>query len=916
MKGSSPLVLLHETQRTVIAESSYYGQRTVDLCGPFRRLYSDGAEAPPLLEQYVDVHRVDALPMPSELLQRLPSGDTTLGQSARSLARLHALLLLTEDPQERLVGRGAITLAHQASLVRHVLESPDLRRVLLADEVGLGKTIEAGLILKALLDQQPGLRILYLAPARLVRNVYQEFRSKLDLNFRQYSADERSQADIRSDPLIVASIHRAVHPANRARVLATDPWDVIVVDECHHVSATGENGQHANEHYDLVRELIDKQATDGRLLLMSGTPHQGSRTRFDNLVSLLLRKGEPRSAIGGRVIFRTKDDVLDWHGEPLFPRRDVRPATIVRLGGAYQQWYEGIARLYDDVSGSVARKRASGWAKSQALQWAASSVNAGLGFLARLAIRRLGWNLENTALRNAVLALRPYKGGKADQRAEEVFSRMTSEIIRQTSDRDIDDMEEISEESWKPSASDIARLLNEGTALLSSNAAGEKWRALRDLLDEAPNEKVVMFAQPVETVAALMTFLEKEYGRRPAVIIGGQSDDERDREIDAFRRPDGPRLLVSSRAGGEGLNLQVARRLVHVDVPWNPMELEQRVGRVHRFGSRQTIIVSTLVVFGTREVDAYRVAREKLSTAFGDLSHDPERFETLFSRVMALIPPQELEEILGHSAPGPISESDSQRLGALIDEGLRRWRDFHDSFSAEKQSIEAMDPGSATWDDLADFLVQHSDAETVTGCTAASFTSVEDEIIVSNAPVRALKIEGRVFTCADLQGAVASDGSGHPVPSLGTNTPVVAEILRASVLAATPTGAAWVRSSPALMDVLKSIEVSTPFGVLVLARQTIRTSKGSATELKTRLVTHVMSATGEATELDANNAAKVLRLLIASQRQREPQSDSVWPERLDAAERDLLPLLGRPSAEELENGIRHAVWPMFAGVIT
>ena len=80
----------------------------------------------------------------------------------------------------------------------------------------------------------------------------------------------------------------------------------------------------------------------------------------------------------------------------------------------------------------------------------------------------------------------------------------------------------------------------------------------------------------------------------------------------AFWRPDGPRFLVSSRAGGEGINLQVARRLVHVDVPWNPMELEQRIGRVHRFGSRRTILVDTLVARESRETHAYQIARKKL----------------------------------------------------------------------------------------------------------------------------------------------------------------------------------------------------------------------------------------------------------------------------------------------------------------
>src|SRR6185369_3720939 len=99
------------------------------------------------------------------------------------------------------------------------------------------------------------------------------------------------------------------------------------------------------------------------------------------------------------------------------------------------------------------------------------------------------------------------------------------------------------------------------------------------------------FAQPIETVTALASWFARKTGHRPAMILGGQSEEERAEQIQRFWDPKGPRFLVSSRAGGEGINLQVARRLVHLDVPWNPMDLEQRVGRVHRFLSKRTIVV-------------------------------------------------------------------------------------------------------------------------------------------------------------------------------------------------------------------------------------------------------------------------------------------------------------------------------------
>src|SRR6185436_16329532 len=165
---------------------------------------------------------------------------------------------------------------------------------------------------------------------------------------------------------------------------------------------------------------------------------------------------------------------------------------------------------------------------------------------------------------------------------------------------------------WRPDPQELRKLLDEGVALHKASPDA-KWEHLAArILEPAGNEKVVLFSQPIETVMALAGFLRRRTGVRPALIVGNQKESDRASEIEAFMRVDGPQYLVSSRAGGEGLNLQVARRLVHVDVPWNPMELEQRIGRVHRFLSKRTIIVDTVVVKDSREVDTYACAREKL----------------------------------------------------------------------------------------------------------------------------------------------------------------------------------------------------------------------------------------------------------------------------------------------------------------
>ncbi len=359
---------------------------------------------------------------------------------------------------------------------------------------------------------------------------------------------------------------------------------------------------------------------------MSGTPHQGSEFQFKNLLKLLSDGGNSTEAANGKVIYRPKDRVRDWKGQPLFPSREIRSATVLQLGEAYESWYNSVGQLYEVVDQTSAAARASGWAKGQALQWTASSVQAGLAFLCRLAIRRLNWTTDNQALSSALKALRPFRGGPTDESLHSLYERFFKQAGAQIlQDGSFDDDEEVRDDIWKPDANTLARLPNQGVDLIHSPAASAKWDALARIIAEAGHEKIVLFAQPVETVSVVAAFLEQRYRQKPAIIIGNQSDDERRVQVASFQAQNGPQFLVSSRAGGEGLNMQSARRLVHLDVPWNPMELEQRVGRIHRFGSRQTIIVETLVAKGSREVDMYRIARERLGLIASQL--DPEQFE-------------------------------------------------------------------------------------------------------------------------------------------------------------------------------------------------------------------------------------------------------------------------------------------------
>ncbi|MCA9604138.1 MAG: DEAD/DEAH box helicase, partial [Myxococcales bacterium] len=456
--------------RLFLRELDDWGLRSYDLVRPPQRFWSDDpARLESLVHPAVDAARARALPTALELLRNVPEGDNLAALSRRSLARLQAWFLIAEDPQRRLESREIATLCHQASLVRHVLDTPDLRRVMIADEVGLGKTIEVGLVLKELLEADPGLRVLYLAPARLVSNVRREL-DRLELAFRSWVAGNEGDATLK-DRRVIASIHRAAHPNHMATFTQTS-WDVLVVDECHHLSDWAKGGGKPVRKYRLVEDLQARLPTNGRLILLSGTPHQGHRDRFTNLVRLLRSDDEPSEALSGRVIYRTKEDVRDWHGGPLFPRRQVNPATVLELSERHESWLRQIHELFEAPEGfGDPQGRAAGWRAGQALQWATSSVQAGLGYLVRQAIRA-GWTMsDQPILRKALEHMRPYRGGDSNESPAALLARITKEVGRQGSAGDVDDIEEDEDdERWRPDPALLGRTLEQAIEILRTEA--------------------------------------------------------------------------------------------------------------------------------------------------------------------------------------------------------------------------------------------------------------------------------------------------------------------------------------------------------------------------------------------------------------------------------------------------------------
>jgi len=906
------MLVRHDNEiRSILRTYEDFGFEVYDLANYPERLLSEDKLGITVIGS-VDKRRVkplDSLAKTGDLY--LQKGLALPSLSKKTLARIHASFLISEDPQRRLDIRKAATLMHQVSLVQHIFDKPELQRVLIGDEVGLGKTIEAGLIVQRILKQNPNHRILYLAPAKLVQNVATEFIDKLDLNARVWIAGSATDARLGSDKLIIASINKAVFGENSTKIIESGPWDVLIVDECHHLSDWGKGGGNPNRAYKLVAQLIKNQHSSGRVILLSGTPHQGSETRFVNILRLLSEDPNNFQGATGRVIFRTKDRILDWRGKPLFPTRQVNPPIAVSMGDDYEDWYYSIANLYQvDTFGSKA-SRAAGWAKGLALQWAASSVEAGLAFLVRLGIRRLNWPCDEPAIQQALPLMRPYRGGSEDQLIHHLYERIKKDIGSTQINPSLDDEESDGileeEDDWRPDPILLRELIFDAIKLLKNKSSTYKWDALLSLIDKHPQEKIVLFAQPIETVMVVAKLLKEKYGERPSIIIGSQKENERKNEVDNFRSTNGPRFLVSSKAGGEGLNLQCSRWLIHLDIPWNPMDLEQRIGRVHRFGSRKTILVDTIVTAGSREVQMYETARRKLAMVAQHM--DPEAFDNLFTRVMSLVPPKELEGVMAASfVKEEYTTSFDQEIGRLVKEGFDTWNQYDSKYREQSQNIRTLDAGLAEWEDIQEYITEYCDAQKVDDVSFTSFDFSNGEIVAVEDSVNAFQIDGEIFSTGDTGGLIPVDQLGKQVKQIGLNSSIIKKQLRKHFDDYEESGVAFIRKS-------KELEfLQTNPGYIFIyffVIQRLRQDGSSWVELNLKNKVLIQSGEEDLKELSSEDLRSLMRFIHQSIKVKDSSAlKNIDWQKVEVVEKRVFQELRKPNDEDIALGIRHAVWPI------
>ncbi|MBM3145968.1 MAG: DUF3883 domain-containing protein [Chloroflexi bacterium] len=525
-------------------------------------------------------------------------------------------------------------LPHQVEAVyRYLLPLPRIR-FLLADDTGAGKTIMAGLLIKELLFRGVISKVLIITPGGLTKQWQEdEMRAKFGLEFDlvnrasfEAKPGQFSQSD---EGLFVTSIDFISRHEGCLNAARETQWDMIVMDEAHKLSAFeyGNKIDRSNR-YQAIEALAPRA---DHLIFLTATPHRGRKDTFRRLLMLLdedlfqkdelvtERIHEAVATFTGAETFegeavvskarnrfflrRLKEEMVDWNRNPLFKDRHTKTT-------GYELTPEELD-LYNAVTKYVRSKR------KQAKERKNRNVELTLMVMQRRlasSIYAITRTLQNRldALNEVLKILRD--PSRASER-KQILNGNWEDIPQDFEEyKDLDDKERESVDkrifrqvlSDKPE--DVEKEIREVKALVDMAFAlkdhpEEKFAQLLKVLDESnvirdEDEKLVIFTEHRDTLNNLTDRLTKR-GYVVTTIHGGMNVDERKQAQREFKRR--AKIMVATDAAGEGINLQFCRYMINWDIPWNPNRLEQRMGRIHRYGQDKDVWVYNVVATNTRE---------------------------------------------------------------------------------------------------------------------------------------------------------------------------------------------------------------------------------------------------------------------------------------------------------------------------
>jgi hypothetical protein len=294
----------------------------------------------------------------------------------------------------------------------------------------------------------------------------------------------------------------------------------------------------------------------------------------------------------------------------------------------------------------------------------------------------------------------------------------------------------------------------------------------------------------------------------------------------------------------------------------------------------------------------------------------PDQFEMLFSRVMSLVPPEELQAVMIQGPISPLSPEDAARLSEIVESGFRTWSEFHDKFNAEQQRIQQLDGGLVSWKDVEDFLVKYAGAEAVEGFRAQRFEHINGEVESREDVVNAFRLrDGNVYATGDTQGAPVFGPDDQTLQPLGLNSEAVASALRDCAFPKAVAGTAHLKLGPGWRP--SGAEKYVPTGVLVFLVQRIQALEQAGwQELSCFLSCYEVGPIASARVVDGEERGNLLGALLHSTVRAKPPSDQALIAAVARNEMELYQNLRRPSDDQIAAGVRHAVTPLLAAIVS
>lgn len=611
--------------------------------------------------------------------QRIMNGEVGTFPHHAERFRLRVLAHALEDWDHSTGALGRLDidpLPHQIDLAHRVVTSGSINW-LIADDVGLGKTIEVGLILHALSQRNYCRRVLIVCPAGLVRQWQDEMRFKFDQLFQIYGPDFRvpDPAHWRLHEKAIISLDLAKREVHREMLRAAGTWDVVIFDEAHRLGRD-ESGVRTDRYRlaEMLRPLTPS------MLLLTATPHQGKTARFAALLELArpdlrqeLRTLEANPEIVGQVVLRNvKSRVTDAAGRLIFRGHDTHRVQIIPSDASVafdQELQRYLRHGYAISARSGNRGRAIGFVMTTYRKLASSSIAA--------ITRALELRLER---------LREQRPAATNGTPSSIEGLLEAGELNEDALADQGELFGLAA-FFDDEAVQIARLLELAKA---ARARDEK---LVRLIGEvvlplrARGQNLLIFTEYRATQRYLAERLAVVLpgDSATALIHGSMSLEEKLDSVKRFNAGEVP-ILISTEAGGEGLNLHHACHvMVNYDLPWNPSRLVQRIGRLYRYGQTKRVIVFNLMNHDGFDNSAIALMLDRVETIARDLAAVAgDQRETLEAEILGnLLENIDLEAILERAVEMRI-ELTSVEIDAAI-QAARRAQALQDEILAYAQ---------------------------------------------------------------------------------------------------------------------------------------------------------------------------------------------------------------------------------------